>query len=50
MDREFIERAIDAAFKAVVGFIPTAKPEDFCCNNNCRQGRDCPLRKGKHNG
>ena len=19
--------------------------EDYCCNNDCRQGRDCPRRK-----
>lgn len=21
------------------------KPEPKCCNNNCRQGRDCPNRR-----
>ena len=21
--------------------------DDYCCNGNCNQGRDCPLRKPK---
>ena len=33
---------------AVAGFVyaPATVPASTCCNQECRQGRDCPARKG----